>query len=134
MAIDGLVEEPRTLAIDDLIAQMPLEERVYRHRCVEAWSMVVPWSGFPLRALVDFAKPLSTAKYVRMETFLDPDMASGQRAFGYPWPYTEGLTIAEASHDLAFMATGVYGKPLKKKFGSQLRLAVPWKDGFKSIK
>jgi len=132
--IDGQVEKPMTIDIDDLLAKMPLEERLYRHRCVEAWSMTVPWSGFPLKALVDFAQPLSSAKYVRMETFLDPDMASGQKARWYPWPYVEGLTMAEATHHLAFMATGIYGKPLAKQFGAPLRLAVPWKYGFKSIK
>lgn len=134
LTIDGLVEKERTIGVDDLIRQMPLEERLYRHRCVEAWSMAVPWSGFPLRALVDFSKPLSGAKYIRMETFFDPDMASGQRAIWYPWPYVEGLTIQEAVNDLAFMVTGVYGKPLAKQFGSPLRLAIPWKYGFKSIK
>ncbi|MGI9419432.1 MAG: protein-methionine-sulfoxide reductase catalytic subunit MsrP [Geminicoccaceae bacterium] len=132
--IEGYVEEAMKVDIDDLIRQMPLEERLYRHRCVEAWSMAVPWSGFPMKALVDFAKPTSSAKYVRMETFNDPDMASGQRQFWYPWPYVEGLTIEEATHDLAFIATGLYGKPMPKQNGSPLRLAVPWKYGFKSIK
>ncbi len=132
--IDGYVEEAKTVDVDDLIRQMPLEERLYRHRCVEAWSMAVPWSGFPMKALVDFARPTGSAKYVRMETFNDPDMASGQRQFWYPWPYVEGLTIEEATHDLAFIATGLYGKPMPKQNGSPLRLAVPWKYGFKSIK
>ena len=132
--IDGYVEEAKTVDIDDLLRQMPLEERLYRHRCVEAWSMAVPWSGFPMKALVDFAKPTSSARYVRMETFNDPEMASGQRQFWYPWPYVEGLTIEEATHDLAFIATGLYGKPMPKQNGAPLRLAVPWKYGFKSIK
>ena len=132
--IDGYVEEAKTVDIDDLLRQMPLEERLYRHRCVEAWSMAVPWSGFPMKALVDFAKPTSSARYVRMETFEDPEMASGQRQFWYPWPYVEGLTIEEATHDLAFIATGLYGKPMPKQNGAPLRLAVPWKYGFKSIK
>ncbi len=132
--IEGYVEEAKTVDIDDLIRQMPLEERLYRHRCVEAWSMAVPWSGFPMKALVDFAKPTSSAKYVRMETFHDADMASGQRQFWYPWPYVEGLTIEEATHELAFIATGLYGKPMPKQNGAPLRLAVPWKYGFKSIK
>ncbi len=132
--IDGLVEQEHVLDIDDLIARMPLEERLYRHRCVEAWSMTVPWTGFPLRALVDLARPLAAAKYVRLETFHNPKVASGQRAVWYPWPYVEGLTMAEATHDLAFLVTGVYGKPLAKQFGAPLRLAVPWKYGFKSIK
>jgi len=132
--IEGLVETPREIAIDDLLKIMPLEERLYRHRCVEAWSMAIPWTGFPLRALMNFAKPLSGAKYVRMETFKDPKIAPGQRQFWYPWPYVEGLTIEEAAHDLAFMVTGAYGKPLGKSFGAPLRLATPWKYGFKSVK
>ncbi len=134
LTIDGLVDKPVELGIDDLIAKMPLEERLYRHRCVEAWSMTIPWSGFSLKSLVEFAKPLSGAKYVRFETFLDKSMASGQGQSWYPWPYVEGLTMAEASNDLAFMVTGAYGKPLAKQFGSPLRLALPWKYGFKSIK
>ena len=132
--LDGLVEKERTVDIDDLLSAMPLEERLYRHRCVEAWAMAVPWSGFPLRALVDFAKPLGSAKYVVMETFLDPDMAPGQAAGWYPWPYVEGLTIDEATNELAFIATGLYGKPVPRQNGAPLRLAVPWKYGFKSIK
>ena len=132
--LDGLVEENQIIEIDDLLAKMPLEERLYRHRCVEAWSMAVPWSGFALRALVDFAKPLGSAKYVVMETFHDPEMAPGQGASWYPWPYVEGLTIEEATNDLAFIATGLYGKPIPRQNGSPLRLAVPWKYGFKSIK
>ncbi len=134
ITIDGMVEAPITIAVDDLLKKMSLEERLYRHRCVEAWSMAVPWSGFPMKALVDFARPLSAATYVRMETFLDPDAAEGQRAVWYPWPYIEGLTIAEATNELAFLATGIYGKPVPPQNGSPLRLAVPWKYGFKSIK
>jgi sulfoxide reductase catalytic subunit YedY len=113
---------------------MPLEERVYRHRCVEAWSMAVPYSGFPMKALVDLARPLSSARYVKMATFHNPDIAGGQRAGWYPWPYIEGLTLAEATHHLAFIATGLYGKPIPKQNGAPLRLAVPWKYGFKHIK
>ena len=134
LRIDGLVETPRTLGIDDLLGKMPLEERLYRHRCVEAWSMAVPWSGFPLRALVDLARPLGSAKYLVMQTFLDADVAKGQRQGWYPWPYTEGLTMAEATHELAFVATGLYGRPVLKQNGAPLRLAVPWKYGFKSVK
>ena len=134
VTIDGMVEKPMTIAIDDLLKAMPLEERLYRHRCVEAWSMAVPWSGFALSALVAHAKPLGSAKYVTMKTFLDAKMAPGQRQSWYPWPYTEGLTMAEATNDLAFMVTGVYGKPLPPQSGSPLRLAVPWKYGFKSVK
>jgi sulfoxide reductase catalytic subunit YedY len=134
VTLDGMVEKEQTLDVDDLLGRMPLEERVYRLRCVEAWSMAIPWSGFPLKALVDLARPLGSATYVRMETFLDPDMASGQKQFWYPWPYVEGLTIAEATHELAFVATGLYGKPVPRQNGAPLRLALPWKYGFKSIK
>jgi len=132
--IEGMVEKPFTIDIDDLLKRMPLEERLYRHRCVEAWSMAVPWSGFPMKALVDFAKPLSSTKYLQMETFHDPAVAPGQRQSWYPWPYVEGLTIAEATNELAFLVTGIYGKPLPRQNGAPLRLAVPWKYGFKSIK
>lgn len=134
ISIDGMVEKAFEIGIDELLAKMPLEERLYRHRCVEAWSMAVPWSGFPMRALVDLARPLSGATYVRMETFQLPDVASGQRASWYPWPYVEGVTMAEANNDLAFLVTGIYGKPAPKQNGSPLRLALPWKYGFKSIK
>src|SRR3982075_284641 len=132
--IDGMVEKPQEIAIDDLLARMPIEERLYRHRCVEAWSMAIPWSGFPLVKLLELAQPLASAKYLRMETFLDPSIAPGQRQTWYPWPYVEGLTIAEAGNDLAFLVTGAYGKPVSKQQGAPLRLAVPWKYGFKSIK
>ncbi|HET9814146.1 MAG TPA: protein-methionine-sulfoxide reductase catalytic subunit MsrP [Xanthobacteraceae bacterium] len=132
--IDGMVEAPQEIGIDDLIRKMPLEERLYRHRCVEAWSMAIPWSGFPFAKLVELAKPLSSAKYVRMETFLDPSVAPPQKQSWYPWPYVEGLTIAEATNELAFLVTGAYGKPVSKVQGAPLRLAVPWKYGFKSIK
>ena len=134
VALDGLVEQPLTLDVDDLLRRMPLEERLYRHRCVEAWSMAVPWSGFPLKALVDLARPLGSAKYLQMTSFEDPDTAPGQRQVWYPWPYVEGLTIAEATNELAFIATGLYGKPMPKQNGAPLRLAVPWKYGFKSVK
>jgi sulfoxide reductase catalytic subunit YedY len=132
--IDGLVEKPIEIAIDDLIRKMPLEERLYRMRCVEAWSMAVPWTGFPVASLVAMANPTADARYMVMQTFRDPAQAPGQKQFWYPWPYTEGLTVAEAKNDLAFMVTGVYGKPLGNQFGAPLRLAVPWKYGFKSVK
>jgi methionine sulfoxide reductase catalytic subunit len=132
--IDGMVEKEQTIDIDELIKKVTLEERLYRHRCVEAWSMAIPWSGFPLAKLVEMAKPLSSAKYVRMETFLDKAMAPEQRKTYYPWHYVEGLTIAEASNELAFLVTGAYGKPVPKQMGAPIRLAVPWKYGFKSIK
>jgi len=134
VTVEGLVHKPRVFDIDELLKVSPPEERVYRHRCVEAWSMAIPWSGFPLAKLVELAKPLSSAKYLRMETFLDPAIAPGQRQTWYPWPYVEGLTIAEAANDLAFLVTGAYGKPVSKQQGAPLRLAVPWKYGFKSIK
>jgi methionine sulfoxide reductase catalytic subunit len=132
--IDGMVEKPFAIGIDDLLKKMPLEERLYRHRCVEAWSMAVPWSGFSMAALVALAKPLSSAKYVHMETFLDPAIAPGQKQVWYPWPYVEGVTMAEASNELAFVVTGMYGKPVAKQDGAPLRLALPWKYGFKSVK
>lgn len=132
--IDGLVTQPRTIDFDDLLRKIPIEERIYRHRCVERWSMTVPWSGFPMRKLVDLAEPLAGAKFVRFETFHNPEIASGQRQFWYPWPYVEGITLAEAQNDLTFLVTGAYGKPLAKQFGAPLRLALPWKYGFKSIK
>ncbi|MDB5512662.1 MAG: mononuclear molybdenum enzyme YedY [Enterovirga sp.] len=132
--IGGLVEQPLELGIDDLVRKMPLEERLYRHRCVEAWSMAVPWTGFPLKALVELARPKPEARYVVMQTFRNPSVAPGQKQFWYPWPYTEGLTVEEARNDLAFLATGIYGKPLPNQFGAPIRLAVPWKYGFKSVK
>jgi methionine sulfoxide reductase catalytic subunit len=132
--IDGMVEKPQEIGLDDLIRKMPLEERLYRHRCVEAWGMAIPWTGFPLAKLVAFAKPTSSAKYVRMETFNDRGMAVGQRASWYPWPYVEGVTMAEAMNDLAFVVTGAYGKPVSKSQGAPIRLALPWKYGFKSVK
>ncbi|MCZ4281890.1 protein-methionine-sulfoxide reductase catalytic subunit MsrP [Kiloniella laminariae] len=134
IVLDGMVEKPLTLGIDDLLSKVDLEERLYRHRCVEAWSMAVPWTGFPLRKLLSLAQPLSSARYVRMETFNLPDIAVGQKASWYPWPYIEGLTIEEASNDLAFLATGIYGKPMPKQNGAPLRLVTPWKYGFKSTK
>ncbi len=134
ITIDGEVERDITIDAATLIAKMGIEERLYRHRCVEAWSMTIPWSGFPLRKLVAFAKPLSSAKYVRMETFHDPQVASNQKQSWLPWPYVEALTMAEATNDLAFLACGAYGKPVAKQMGAPLRLAVPWKYGFKSIK
>jgi sulfoxide reductase catalytic subunit YedY len=132
--IDGMVEKPIEIGIDELIRKMTIEERTYRHRCVEAWSMAIAWTGFPFAKLVDFAKPLGSAKYVRMETFMDAKMAPGQRQTWYPWPYVEGLSLAEAKNELAFLATGAYGHPMAKQHGAPLRLAVPWKYGFKSIK
>ena len=132
--IDGMVEKPLEIGIDDLIRKVGIEERLYRMRCVEAWSMTIPWSGFPMAKLVELAKPLGSAKYVRMETFLDKSVAPGQRQTWSPWPYVEGLTMAEATNELAFLVTGTYGKPAPRQHGAPIRLAVPWKYGFKSIK
>jgi sulfoxide reductase catalytic subunit YedY len=134
MRIDGLVEAPFTIGIDDLLKRVGLEERVYRHRCVEGWSIVVPWTGFPLKALLDMARPLGSARFLRMESFNAPEIASGQRQSWYPWPYVEGLTMVEAGNELAFLVTGAYGKPLAKSMGAPIRLSLPWKYGFKSIK
>jgi methionine sulfoxide reductase catalytic subunit len=134
VTIDGMVQKPMQIAIDDLLKRVQLEERLYRHRCVEAWSMAVPWSGFPMKALVEIAEPLASATYVRMETFLNAKVAPGQKQFWYPWPYTEGVTMAEATNELAFLVTGMYGKPVPRQDGAPLRLALPWKYGFKSVK
>lgn len=134
ISFEGMVEREFTVDIDTLLDAMELEERHYRHRCVEAWSMTAPWTGFPMAALMEYAKPLSGARYVEMKTFHEPSIAPGQRQIIYPWPYTEGLTIEEATNELAFMVTGAYGKPLAKQNGAPLRLAVPWKYGFKSVK
>jgi methionine sulfoxide reductase catalytic subunit len=137
IVIDGEVEKPMTLGIDDLLKQVSLEERIYRHRCVEAWAMVVPWTGFPVSRLVEIAKPNANAKFLRFETFNLPEIASGQKAglfTSYPWPYVEGITMAEAMNELPLIVTGAYGKPLPKAMGAPLRLHLPWKYGFKSIK
>jgi len=134
IAVDGMVEKPFEIGIDDLMKKMTLEERLYRHRCVEAWSMAVPWSGFALKDFVAFCKPTSGATYLKMVTFLNPKVADGQNQIFYPWPYTEGLTIAEATNELPFLVTGMYGKPVPKQDGAPLRLVVPWKYGFKSVK
>ncbi len=134
IAIDGMVEKPITIGIDDLLKKMPLEERLYRHRCVEAWSIRCRGAAFRWRRWSTLAKPLGSAKYVKMETFMDPKVAPEQNKFFYPWPYVEGLTMAEATNELAFLVTGMYGKPAPKQNGAPLRLAVPWKYGFKSVK
>jgi methionine sulfoxide reductase catalytic subunit len=137
LTIDGEVDAPITMAIDDLLKKVSLEERIYRHRCVEAWAMVVPWTGFTLKSLVALAKPKAGVKYVRFESFNKPDAAPGQQPSllgAYPWPYVEGVTMAEAINDLPLMVTGAYGKPLANSMGAPLRLHLPWKYGFKSIK
>ena len=132
--IDGLVEKTKEVGIDDLIKAMPLEERVYRHRCVETWSMIVPWSGFPMRSLVELCKPVGDPKFVVMQTLSDTKVMTGQKDPLYPWPYTEGLAMDEAMHDLTFIATGLYGKPIPRQNGAPLRLVAPWKYGFKNVK
>jgi methionine sulfoxide reductase catalytic subunit len=134
ITIDGMVARERTMDVDELIRRMPLEERLYRLRCVEAWSMTVPWTGFPLAELVRLAEPDSGARYLRMETFMDREIAPGQSQPWNPWPYVEGLTLEEASNELALIAVGTYGHAALKQHGAPLRLVVPWKYGFKSIK
>ena len=132
--IDGEVEKEINIDFDSLLRRVQLEERVYRFRCVEAWSMIVPWSGFSLRSLLDLAVPNSEAKYLKMETIADDAYMPGVRQTWYDWPYVECLTMAEAANELSFIATGMYGKPIPKQNGAPLRLVVPWKYGFKSIK
>jgi sulfoxide reductase catalytic subunit YedY len=131
--VGGLVANPKTYDLDDLL-QFTQQERIYRMRCVEAWSMVIPWLGFPLAELLQEVEPTSEAKYVRFETLLDPDRMPGQRNQSLAWPYVEGLRLDEAMHDLTILATGLYGKPLLPQTGAPIRLVVPWKYGFKSIK
>jgi sulfoxide reductase catalytic subunit YedY len=131
--LEGMLKEPRTIDIDDLLKQVQLEERVYRHRCVEAWAMTVPWTGFPLSQLLKIAEPLGSAKYVVFETVQDKTMPGLSSPF-YTWPYIEGLAIDEAANDLAFISTGLYGKPLPPQNGGPIRLTLPWKYGFKSAK
>ena len=130
----GLVNNPQTFGLEDLLAKFSQEERIYRMRCVEAWSMVIPWEGFQLSALLKEVDPLSSAKYVRFETLNDPDQMPGMRSGLYPWPYQEGLRLDEAMHDLTILATGLYGTPMPPQNGAPVRLVVPWKYGFKSIK
>ena len=135
ITIDGLVKKPLTIDIDDLLRKIGgIEERVYRFRCVESWSMTVPWSGFSLNKILSLVEPSSSAKFIKFETFYEPDIAPGQKQKWYPWPYQEGITIDEAKNDLSFIATGIYGKKLPNQNGAPLRLVIPWKYGFKSIK
>lgn len=132
--VSGLVKNPKTYTIDDLLSRFQPEERVYRMRCVEAWSMVLPWTGFPLSRLLKEAEPLPEAQFVAFEAVLRPEEMPGQRELDYPWPYLEGLRLDEAMHDLTFLATGMYGEPLTPQNGGPIRLVVPWKYGFKGIK
>ncbi len=132
--VSGLVKNPRKFGVEDLIKSFPPEERIYRLRCVEAWSMVIPWMGFPLSKLLNLVEPTSEAKYVRFETVFKPEEMPGQKEPWYPWPYQEGLRLDEAMHDLTLLATGLYGGELLPQSGGGIRLVVPWKYGFKSIK
>jgi sulfoxide reductase catalytic subunit YedY len=134
VAIEGEVKRPQTVAIDDLLRWFPLEERVYRMRCVEAWSMVIPWVGFPLGDLVRRLEPTSRARYVVFQTLMDPEQLPGQKRRVLDWPYVEGLRIDEATHPLALLAVGVYGRVLPGQNGAPIRLVVPWKYGFKGAK
>lgn len=134
LRIDGMVAAERTVDIDALIRRFPLEERTYRFRCVEAWAMAVPWTGFPLAELVRWAEPQAGAKYVVFQSFQDAKVAPGFRQSWYPWPYTDGLTIEEATNELTLMVTGIYGKPLPPQMGAPLRVITPWKYGFKQPK
>ena len=133
LTIDGLVKHPITLSIKDLL-DCNVEDRTYRFRCVEGWSMVVPWQGLQLSNLLEKVQPLASAKYVQFEGMFDPKIMIGQRINNIPWPYTEGLRLDEANHPLSFLATGMYGKSLSNQNGAPLRLLVPWKYGYKSIK
>jgi sulfoxide reductase catalytic subunit YedY len=134
LTVDGLCAKPREFDTDDLHRLFGLEERTYRHRCVETWAMCVPWTGFPLSKLIDLVEPQPSARFVRFETFLRPEETTNQDDATQPWPYTEGLTIDEARNELALLATGIFGAPLPKQHGAPVRLVVPWKYGYKGIK
>ena len=130
----GLVNKPKTYGIEDLLSKFTQEERIYRLRCVEGWSMVIPWTGFPLASLLKEVDPAPDAKFVRFETVYRPEEMKGQGSVFYPWPYQEGLRIDEAMNELTILATGLYGMPMPNQNGAPIRLVVPWKYGFKSIK
>lgn len=134
LEVYGLVNHPQVFSLDDLLTRFQQEERIYRLRCVEAWSMVIPWMGFSLAALLKEVDPLSNAKFVRFETVYAPSQMPGLKNRSFPWPYQEGLRIDEAMHQLSLLATGLYGKPLPPQNGMPIRLVVPWKYGYKSIK
>jgi len=134
VSIEGEVKKPQAVDIDALLKWFPLEERIYRMRCVEAWSMVIPWVGFPLGELVRRVEPTSRAKYVAFQTLLDPKQMPGQRRAVLEWPYVEGLRMDEAVHPLAMLAVGLYGRVLPNQDGAPIRLVVPWKYGFKGVK
>jgi sulfoxide reductase catalytic subunit YedY len=132
--VGGLVNNPQVFGIEDILSLFPQEERIYRLRCVEAWSMVIPWNGFPLKSLLEMVEPTSNAKYVRFETVYRPEEMPGLKSPFYPWPYQEGLRLDEAMNDLTLLATGIYGETILPQNGAPIRLVVPWKYGFKSIK
>jgi methionine sulfoxide reductase catalytic subunit len=132
--VEGLVSKPATYQLEDFIKPYKLEERIYRHRCVEAWSMVIPWMGFPMSDLIKRVEPLGSAKYIEFTTLLDPKQMPGQRLPYLEWPYVEGLRLDEAMHPLAIFAVGLYGKTLPNQNGAPLRHIVPWKYGFKGCK
>jgi sulfoxide reductase catalytic subunit YedY len=132
--VSGMVHRPKTFDLDDILKLAPLEDRVYRHRCVEAWSMVIPWLGFSLSELLEQVEPMGGAKYVKFITLLDPKRMPNQQDDVLPWPYVEGLRLDEAMHPLTTLAAGLYGKMLPPQNGAPLRLVVPWKYGFKGIK
>jgi sulfoxide reductase catalytic subunit YedY len=134
VAVEGLVKRPASYALDDLLRGMRPVERVYRHRCVEAWSMVIPWLGYPLGDVVRRLEPLPSARFVEFTTLLDPAQMPGQRTNVLPWPYVDALRLDEATHPLALLATGMYGRALPNQNGAPLRLVVPWKYGFKGVK
>lgn len=134
VSVEGLVNKPKVYDLDDLLKIAPPEERIYRHRCVEAWSMVIPWVGFPLAKLLQQVEPLSTAKYVAFETLYDPKRMPYQNTGVLDWPYVEGLRLDEALHPLTILASGLYGEAMPPQNGAPLRLVVPWKYGFKGIK
>ncbi|HTV41436.1 MAG TPA: protein-methionine-sulfoxide reductase catalytic subunit MsrP [Candidatus Sulfotelmatobacter sp.] len=134
VSVEGLVKNPRVFELDDILKIAAPEERIYRMRCVEAWSMVIPWAGYSLSKLLEVVEPMTDAKYVAFETLLDPSRMPGQRSDVLNWPYVEGLRLDEAMHPLAILASGLYGKALPPQDGAPIRLVVPWKYGFKGIK
>lgn len=134
VTVEGLVEKPAVYALEDIVKPARMEQRIYRMRCVEGWSMVIPWLGFPLRDFIARVRPTSQAKFIEFTTLLDPQQMPGQRTLVLPWPYTEGLRLDEAMHPLTLLATGLYGKTLPNQNGAPLRLVVPWKYGYKGAK
>jgi sulfoxide reductase catalytic subunit YedY len=134
VSVDGMVHKPRVFDVDEVMKVIRPEERIYRMRCVEGWSMVIPWIGIPLSKLIDLVEPMGSAKYVAFETLLDPERMPGQKNAVLEWPYVEGLRMDEAMHPLTILAVGLYGRVLPPQNGAPLRLVVPWKYGFKGVK